>query len=103
MFFEYEKEKPSLLENIKDLNGNLHIPKGLWRDTIDFYKKEEVLRKLKELINNNEIKFPFREYSFLEIQEEYQRYPDIYFLTSSFNSEHINSIKTQHDNYYNQA
>ena len=73
MFFEYEKEKPKLLENIKDLNGNLHIPKGLWRDTIDSYKKEEVLRKLKELINNNEIKFPFREYGLLEVQKEYQQ------------------------------
>jgi len=73
MFFEYEKEKPKLLEEIKDLNGDLHIPKGLWRDTIDSYKKEEVLRRLKELINNDEIKFPFREYSLLEVQEEYQR------------------------------
>ena len=73
MFFEYEKEKPKLLEDIKDLNGDLYIPKGLWQDVIKSYKKEEVLTKLKDLINRGEISFPLKEYNTLEVKEEYHR------------------------------
>ena len=73
MFFEYEKEKPKLLEDIKDLNGDLYIPKGLWQDIIKSYKKEEVFTKLKDLINRGEISFPLKEYNTLEVQEEYHR------------------------------
>ena len=64
MFFEYEKEKTALPEvnQIKALDGSLYLPKGLWREIITTYEKEEVLTWLKSLIDNGDLSFPYQEH-----------------------------------------
>ena len=75
MFFEYEKERPKLLdeETIKDPLGRLYIPRGLWQDMINSYEKEEVLNRLRDLINRGIISFPYQHYSKEDVLDEFQR------------------------------
>ena len=72
MFLDYEKQPPKLLDfkQIKDVNGNLYVPKGLWQEIISHYSKEEVLVRLKDLIDSGEISFPYKEYLKLSVKEE---------------------------------
>ena len=62
MFFEYEKEKPKLLDEatIKDPLGNLYVSKGLWRDIINSYERKEILDRLKDLIDRGVLSFRIR-------------------------------------------
>ena len=75
MFFEYEKERPKLLdeETIKDPLGRLYVPRGLWQDMINSYEKEEVLNRLRDLINRGIISFPYQHYSKEDVLDEFQR------------------------------
>jgi len=75
MFLDYDKEPPKLLDlsQIKDVQGNLYISKGLWQEVISHYSREEVLDRLKELINTGEITFPYREYTQSSVKEEFNR------------------------------
>ena len=75
MFFEYDKEKPKLLDEttINGPSGNLYIPKGLWQDMIKSYEKEDVLNRLRDLINKGVISFPYQHYIKEEVLDEFQR------------------------------
>lgn len=75
MFLDYDKEPPKLLDlsQIKDVQGNLYVSKGLWQEVISHYSQEEVLDRLKELINTGEIAFPYREYTQSSVKEEFNR------------------------------
>ncbi len=75
MFLDYEKEPPKLLDEsqIKDLNGDLYVARGLWQDVISHYSKEEVLDRLRHLINTGAILFPYKEYLELSVREEFNK------------------------------
>jgi hypothetical protein len=73
LFDDLEIEKPNLLkeEEIFDLNGDLFIPRGLWQSIISSYTKEEIHQRMRDLIEDGKIKFPYREYNTQEIRNEF--------------------------------
>lgn len=75
MFFDYEKEPSKLLDEaqIKAPNGELYVPKGLWQEIISHYPREQVLARLKDLINRGVIKFPYKTYERVEVREEFNK------------------------------
>lgn len=73
LFEDLEIEKPTLLgeDEIFGIDGELFIPRGLWQKIISSYTKDEIHQRMKDLINDGKIKFPYREYTEQEIKNEF--------------------------------
>jgi 16S rRNA G966 N2-methylase RsmD len=73
--FDYEPIKPPLIpkSSLWNINGQLHIPKSLWRQIVESYPKEVIHNRLKDLIEDETIAFPYQKNEGHIVMEDYVR------------------------------
>jgi len=99
MLFDLETHKPPLLDekDIFDIHGELFIPRGLWSKIISSYPKQEIHERMKDLINQGLISFPYKQYNTQEIRNEFisLKYKEAYLKEEDWTCKRISEeIKT---------